>query len=144
MNTTPAKQNYRIPSEWYPHSATQLHWPSNRETWPGERLQRVEEVYLQIVDVLHKYEPIHLFVSASKVRDHVLSLFKKADINLQHITFHLQHINDVWARDCGPIFIRRETDSGEQFAITDWEYNAWGGKYPAFEDDNRLPKYLKI
>lgn len=131
-----------MPPEWYPHAATQLHWPSNPETWPGERLSRVEQVYLEIVETLHKYEPIHLFVEDDKVQHHVLSLFKEKKINLQHVTFHLQPINDVWARDCGPIFIRRKQEGREQFAIIDWEYNAWGGKYPPYKDDNRLPKYF--
>ena len=119
-----------------------MHWPSNRETWPGERLKRVEQVYLDIIKVLHKYEPIHLFIENQKVKSYVLELFKGREINLQHVTFHLQPINDVWARDCGPIYIRRNHEGEEEYAITDWEYNAWGEKYPPFDDDNRLPKYF--
>jgi agmatine deiminase len=26
--------------------------------------------------------------------------------------------------------------------LVDWEYNAWGGKYPPFDSDNRLPKFI--
>ncbi|MDZ7714691.1 MAG: agmatine deiminase family protein [Balneolaceae bacterium] len=58
----PTVQNFQMPPEWHPHAGTQLHWPTNRETWPGIRLERVERVYLDIIDVLHKYEPIHLLV----------------------------------------------------------------------------------
>lgn len=134
--------DFQIPPEWYPHAATQLHWPSNRQTWPGERLQRVEEVYLDIVEVLLEYEPIHLFVENETIQKRVLKLFHKRQINIQLVTFHLQPINDVWARDCGPIFVRRQIQEHEEFAITDWEYNAWGGKYPPFKDDNRLPEYF--
>lgn len=139
---TPKFLGYQMPPEWHLHAATQLHWPSNRETWPGNRLQRVEKVYLDIIDVLQEYEPIHLLVEDKPVQDHVLKLFDERGIGLQQITFHLQPINDVWARDCGPIFVRREKETGEEFAITDWEYNAWGEKYPPFEDDNRLPEYF--
>lgn len=139
---TPNSLGYYLPPEWHCHSATQMHWPSNRETWPGERLQRVEAVYLDIIEVLHRYEPIHLLVENEQIQSHALSLFKKRDISLQQITFHKQPINDVWARDCGPIFIHRKQNGEEEFAITDWEYNAWGGKYPPFEDDNRLPQYF--
>lgn len=131
-----------MPPEWHPHAATQLHWPSNRETWPGDRLQCVEKVYLDIIEVLQKYEPIHLFIEDEKIQRRVLKLFNKRQINLHNITFHLQPINDVWARDCGPIFVRRKQKGYEEFAITDWEYNAWGEKYPPYEDDNRLPKYF--
>ncbi|MDZ7694457.1 MAG: agmatine deiminase family protein [Balneolaceae bacterium] len=130
-----------MPAEWYPHAATQLHWPSNPETWPDERLPRVESVYLEIIELLHRYEPIHLFVEDNEVYRRVLNLFENRDINLDRVTFHLQPINDVWARDCGPIFIR-QNDNHDVFAITDWEYNAWGGKYPPYDDDNHLPKYM--
>lgn len=132
--------DFQMPPEWYPHAATQLHWPSNRKTWPGERLKRVEEVYLDIIKVLHKYEQIHLLVEDERIKKRVLKLFNKRGINLQQVTLHPQPINDVWARDCGPIFVRHK-QTGE-YAITDWEYNAWGGKYPPFEDDNRLPEYF--
>ena len=47
-------------AEWEKHTATQLHWPSNSDTWPGERLKRVEKVYLEIISALHSYEPIIL------------------------------------------------------------------------------------
>lgn len=131
-----------MPAEWHPHAATQLHWPSNPETWPDERLPKVEKVYLDIIEALHKYEPIHLLVENEEIHNRVLSLFKKRGINLQRLTFHLQPINDVWARDCGPIFIHRKHNGSEEFAIIDWEYDAWGGKYPPYEDDNAVPKYV--
>lgn len=132
--------NYKMPPEWHPHSATQMHWPSNRETWPGERLQRVEKVYLDIIEILHRYEPIHLFVQSRDVKDRAIRLMQNGSIDLSHITIHEYSVNDNWARDCGPIFVR-DIDTGK-YLITDWEYNAWGGKYPPYEDDNRLPKYV--
>lgn len=148
-NKIPAQLKYSMPPEWHRHAGTQLHWPHNRETWPGSRLHRVEEVFLKIVEILHRYEPIHLFVNSDKLKKHVLKLFQSRNISLQSstfnfqpITFHLHPTNDVWARDCGPIFIQREKDGMEEFAITDWEYNAWGGKYPPYDADNRLPKYF--
>jgi len=142
VKKTPNELNYTIPPEWHPHAGTQLHWPTNRETWPGERMERVERVYLDIVDALHKFEPVHLLVPDEGYREKVLSLFSTRSIDPDRITFHLQPVNDVWARDCGPIFIRRETNGKEEFAITDWEYNAWGEKYPPYDDDNKLPGYF--
>lgn len=133
---------YKMPPEWHPHAATQLHWPSNRETWPGERLHRVECVYLNIIKVLHTFEPIHLFVADNRVRDHAIKLLEVRGINIERITFHVQPINDVWARDCGPVFVQKPGRVREEYAIVDWEYNAWGGKYPPFDDDNRLPAYV--
>lgn len=134
--------NFSMPPEWSTHAATQLHWPSNRETWPGDRLQRVEKVYLDIIEVLSSYEPVHLLVENKRIYERARLLLEDRGIDRSRIAFDVQPINDVWARDCGPIFIRSNQQGDEKFAITDWEYNAWGGKYPPFADDNRLPEYF--
>lgn len=131
-----------MPPEWHPHAATQMHWPSNRETWPGDRLHRVEKVYLELINALHTYEPVHLLVENGQLKQYVVKLLEQRQVDTEQIVFHVQPINDVWARDCGPIFISRETGQETEYAITDWEYNAWGGKYPPYEDDNRLPAYF--
>ncbi|MEX0994838.1 MAG: agmatine deiminase family protein [Balneolaceae bacterium] len=141
LNQTPNEQGYRMPAEWHRHGATQLHWPSNKETWPGERLVRVEEVFLNIIEALYLFEPVILLADPPAVTRAKKSL-KERNLDRSRIHLYRQPLNDMWARDCGPIFIRRETISGEEFAITDWEYNAWGGKYSPYEKDNHLPKWF--
>lgn len=142
---TPRELGYRMPAEWHPHAATQLHWPSNRETWPGERLDRVEEVYGRILSVLSCREPVHLLVSGREAEERARKTLSRFPAEAGRIHWHRRRINDVWARDCGPIFVRREEASGgesPEFALTDWEYNAWGGKYPPWDDDNALPRWF--
>ncbi len=131
--------NLKMPAEWETHSATQLHWPSNRETWPDERLERVEKVYLEIIKALHRYEPIHLFVANVEIAQRATRLMKGYDIDLSQIILHTQKVNDVWARDCGPIFVQNKNG---KYVILDWGYNAWGEKYPPFDADNYLPTYI--
>lgn len=133
---------YRMPAEWSKHTATQLHWPSNIETWPHIRLHKVEEVYLDIIESLHQYEPIILLHDLSVPKKYLLEKLQSRPINLSHITIHSIPINDVWARDCGPIFIKKMSESSDEYAITDWEYNSWGGKYPPYDSDNALPKWI--
>lgn len=139
---TPKSLMYRMPAEWHRHAATQLHWPANRETWPGEWLQRAERVFLDVIEILHRYEPVHLLVPDETVGARAEQRLAERRIDRRRITLHRQPVNDVWARDCGPVFIRKQGASGEHYAITDWEYNGWGEKYPPFEDDNRLPRYF--
>lgn len=128
-----------MPPEWSSHSATQIHWPSNKETWPGERLEKVERIYLHIINELHEYESIHLFVENRQVYKRAIEKMTVFGIDLKKLTIHIKTINDVWARDCGPVFVQ---DRDGEFVILDWEYNAWGGKYPPYDDDNKLPKYV--
>ncbi|MEX0724113.1 MAG: agmatine deiminase family protein [Gracilimonas sp.] len=132
------ESSFMMPAEWHRHAATQLHWPSNRKTWPGERLDRVEDVYCHIIEELHFFEPIHLFVESLEIRNRVMQKLSGRAVDLDRIIIHQQKINDVWARDCGPIFVKQE----EEYVILDWKYNAWGEKYPPWENDNVLPKYI--
>ncbi|TYP95300.1 agmatine deiminase [Fodinibius salinus] len=134
-------RKYKMPPEWHPHVGTQLHWPSNRNTWPGKRLQRVEQVYLNIIEILHRFERIHLFIEEQAL-GHARSLMENRSIDFSQVTIHEYPINDVWARDCGPIFVLKDNSERQEIAITDWEYNAWGGKYPPFDADNNLPAYI--
>lgn len=138
---TPSESGFKMPAEWELHSATQLHWPSNRETWPGERLDRVEEIYIEIIRILHEYEPIILLVDPPAFKRAEEKL-KKEDLDSDTVHLTEQPLNDCWARDCGPVFISRENQGMNEYAITDWEYNAWGEKYLPFDADNRIPLFF--
>lgn len=127
-----------MPAEWETHSATQLHWPHNRETWPGNRLNKVEKVYIKILEALTKYEHVHLFVANKEIYGRVGSYLSGSLVNFDRLFIHEVPINDVWARDCGPIFVQ----SNNAWLVTDWEYNAWGEKYPPWDADNALPEFV--
>lgn len=130
-----------MPAEWHRHSATLLHWPSNRETWPGERLDRIEELYLEIIGQLHRFEPILLLAEPSAIRRAERRLLER-ELDRSRIVLAEHPVNDVWTRDCGPLFIHRRTQEEDTYALTDWQYNAWGGKYPPWDGDNRVPEMI--
>jgi agmatine deiminase len=56
------------------------------------------------------------------------------------VAFFDHPTNDAWCRDHGPIFVKH-TRTGE-VALTDWRYNAWGGKYPPFDADDAIPRRI--
>ncbi len=131
-----------MPAEWETHSATQIHWPSNRETWPGEALARVESIYVEIIYHLHLFETVILLCDPSLEQKNIKRKLEERGVHMQFVKLYTVPVNDVWARDCGPIFIKKTTGSTVEYAITDWEYNAWGGKYPPFDSDNNLPGWF--
>jgi agmatine deiminase len=51
------------------------------------------------------------------------------------IRFHRIPTNDSWLRDSGPIFV--EDDDGVRCALA-FGFNAWGGKYPPWDLDDRV------
>jgi len=56
---------------------------------------------------------------------------------MEPITFCRIPTNEPWCRDHGPIFLRRDRDP--KLAVADWDYNAWGNKYPPFDLDEVVP-----
>jgi agmatine deiminase len=143
-NPTPKELGYRMPAEWHPHSGTLLSWPQNRLTWPGERLERVEKVYMEILRALHGREVIHLLVDNLELANSVKARITNAGISTEGIVFHIVPCNDVWTRDFGPIMVHNPRKKGQcdEYAITNWGFNAWGGKYPPFDSDDAVPRYL--
>src|SRR5207249_5359011 len=66
------------------------------------------------------------------------------------ITYYEIPTNEPWCRDHGPIFLTRDVDPKSakgrirrgELAIVDWDYNAWGNKYPPFDLDEVVPTRL--
>ena len=50
------------------------------------------------------------------------------------VCYHRIRTADVWMRDYGPIFVRKE---GRQAGRNEWIFNAWGNKYDELLADNR-------
>lgn len=53
------------------------------------------------------------------------------------ITYYEIPTNEPWCRDHGPVFLTRDVDP--KLAVVDWDYNAWGNKYPPFDLDEVVP-----
>src|SRR4029077_8470287 len=58
-----------------------------------------------------------------------------AGVDLNRVQFFLQPTNDAWIRDYGPAFLLHKSDP-KMKAIIDWDYNAWGDKYPPYDLDD--------
>jgi len=132
---TPAQLGFRMPAEWEPHTATWLAWPHNRETWPG-RFAGIPAVWAKLAELLSACEPVHILAGGRTVMDEARRMIgHRPGVHLDNIP-----TNDAWIRDFGPTFLSRD-QSGET-AIVDWTYDAWGGKYPPYDDDRRATERI--
>jgi agmatine deiminase len=134
-NDTPASLGYRWPAEWEPHTATWLAWPHKPETWPG-KFAPIPAVWATLVRTLAEFEPVHILAGGPAVMAQARSLVG----DVPKVVLHDIPTDDVWARDHGAMFL-----SGPDTlppALVDWEYNAWGGKYPPFDLDNAVPGHV--
>lgn len=128
-----------MPAEWAPHHGTLLSWPRNAATWPGHKLARVELVFVEIVKALTPHEQV--YICCGGIEPHVHALLEQHK-TLHNVTLLPFATNDNWMRDHGPIFVLHKQTG--HAAITGWEYNAWGGKYPPYDDDNRIPGHIAV
>lgn len=141
LQQTPAALGYRMPAEWTPHEATWLSWPHKEASWPGA-FEHVPEIFAQIVGVLSESELVRINVADEEMADGARQLLKRNGVNPEAVRFHFNPTNDAWCRDHGPIYVLREVNGRRERALIDWEYNAWGGKYPPFDLDNVIPQRI--
>jgi agmatine deiminase len=135
---TPRQLGYRMPPEWAPHQATWLSWPHKEASWPG-RLRDVLPVYARAVAALSRSEPVHINVNDAAMEAAARALLAEAGA-IGELHFHRFPTNDAWCRDHGAIFLVREEDP--KLAAVDWDFNAWGNKYPPYDLDDEIPRQM--
>jgi agmatine deiminase len=136
----PATQGYRMPAEWEPHDATWLSWPHNPETWPG-KVETVPPVWVEMVRALLPGEAVHLLVRDGEIEAEARAMLGAAGLVGPRLHVHRVPTNDgAWMRDVGPTFVSRTASAGGGIAAVDWRFNAWGGKYAPWDDDDRVAR----
>ena len=135
---TPAELGYRMPAEWEQHAATWLSWPHNAETWPG-CFDMVEPTMVEVVRVLARGEAVRINVLDADHEAHVQGLLEGA-APAGRVSTHICPTDDAWIRDHGALFVKHSEDG--RLPAVDFDYNAWGGKYPPFERDRKVGRYM--
>jgi agmatine deiminase len=135
---TPAALGFRLPAEWEPQAAVWLSWPHRRSTWPG-RFETVPPAFARLVAAISRFEEVHVN-AALRLQPRARRLCAEAGADLARIMFHDHPTDDAWCRDHGPIFVKHRR-TGE-VALTDWRFNAWGGKYRSFDHDDAIPGHV--
>jgi agmatine deiminase len=116
-----------------------LSWPHNRESWPGV-FEGVEPAMVEFVRALAQCEPVHINVRDAEHERQVRKLLASAVPPERLRLFHFP-TNDAWARDHGAIFVTRPTVEAPLLAV-DFDYNAWGNKYPPFDLDRQIGRLM--
>jgi agmatine deiminase len=137
--TTPRARGFSMPAEWAPHEATWLSWPHNRDSWPGV-FEGVEPAMVEFVRALAECEAVYINVRDAEHERHVRKLLAPA-VSVERLRVFRFPTNDAWARDHGAIFVTRATLDVPRLAV-DFDYNAWGGKYPPFDLDRQVGRQM--
>jgi agmatine deiminase len=138
MNT-PAENGYFFPAEWHPQVATWLSFPINKDTWE-DRFDRIYPAYFEFIKTIALSQKVKINANDEATIQFIRTKLEEYNIPATQVELYPFPTNDSWCRDHGPAFlIHRENDSR---MIVDWEYNAWGGKYPPYDADNAIPSRI--
>ena len=164
---TPRALGYRMPAEWDAHAATWLSWP--RRTGQSFRscYEEVLPSFAEMVRTLAPHETANINVADTATEEEARQVLLTHKVPLDNVRFHRISTNEVWCRDHGPTFVKSQSanreprtadskseirnpstlrssataeDGQSALAIVDWDYNAYGKKYPRYELDNAVPQ----
>jgi agmatine deiminase len=128
FESPPYLEGYTMPPEWARHEGTWISWPKDPTTFPEDTIEKVEEIYIAMIEALSEGEIVNVLVNDVETEKRVSSLTRSSS----NVIFQRIKSVDVWIRDYGPIFVRNKTN----VAAIKWIFNAWGNKYDDLLADN--------
>ncbi|HEX4054835.1 MAG TPA: agmatine deiminase family protein [Tepidisphaeraceae bacterium] len=140
LNQTPASLGYTFPPEWAAHAGTWFSWPRPEGISFPDKYHTVPESLARIFRQITPREKVHINVPNGNYERIVKQQLAEHGCGLRNIFFHHIKTNESWCRDHGPAFVVRTGRGARRSkAIVDWAFNAWGGKYPPYDDDDAVP-----
>jgi agmatine deiminase len=126
-----------MPAEWTWQEATWLSWPVTDERhWGGAKHFLIADKFAEIAAAIAHFQIVRINAPVAE-HDDIRKRFLARKGNERNLQLFDHPHNDVWCRDHGPIFVKHG-ETGE-VAVTDWGFNAWGGKFPPWDLDDAIP-----
>jgi agmatine deiminase len=134
---TPHQLGFHFPAEWEKHTATWLSWPHKEASWPA-KIETIYKPYCEFIKVVSQGEFVCINVINEAMQSFATKYLTDAGVDLDKIKFYHHPTNDAWCRDHGPAFLINRKEK----VIIDWDYNAWGNKYPPYDLDDVIPTLI--
>lgn len=129
-----------MPAEWTAQEAVWLSWPvDDPRHWGGNKRDLIHGKFAEIAAAISRFEPVRINAPGAE-HAAIRALCNRAKAVPERVELFDHPHNDVWCRDHGPIFVQHR-ETGE-VALTDWGFNAWGGKFPPFDLDDAIPRHI--
>ena len=117
-----------LPAEWAPQTAVMLTWPRSDGDF-ARNFAAVEQNFIAIAVAIARHENLH--VNVAQDAPGLAARLVTAGVPKQRLRVYAMPNDDVWARDHGPITVLRD---GKPVHL-DFNFNGWGGKFPAGRDN---------
>ena len=132
----PKDLGFFMPPEWEKHFGTWTTYPQAYETF-FDRMEEARDEFVQMVKYISLGETVHINVDNEENKNDLIKRLKKFDVR-GDIKIHIIPTNDAWCRDYGAIFLKNRE---EKLLALDFQFNAWGNKYP-YQLDNKVAKKM--
>ena len=124
---TPAAAGFHMPAEWALHERCWMGWPARQDLWNG-RHREAKAAYAAVAQAIAAHEPLTMLARPEDLSEARAECGPKVEIMAMPL-------DDSWLRDSGPTFLLN-TDG--DLAGADWQFNAWGGKFPPWDKDAEI------
>jgi agmatine deiminase len=116
IDSTPLKDDFRMPGEFECHDGCWILWPERTDNWRNGA-KPAQKAFVMVAEAISRFEKVTVGVSASQYINARQLL--PPQIRVIEISY-----NDAWVRDCGPTCVVNEAGVARG---VDWDFNAWGG-----------------
>jgi agmatine deiminase len=106
-------------------------WPCRSELW-GERMSAARQAYAELAKTIAACEPVTMIARPDLTAEASLTCGQGISV------LPLAH-DDSRIRDTSPAFL---LDQAGALGGVDWQYNGYGARVPAFEEDARLAEAI--
>jgi agmatine deiminase len=113
-----------MPAEWAPHERCWMAWPCRSEIW-NTREREAKTAFAAVARAIAAFEKLTMLVRPD-------AMAEAATACGPGIALQPMPLDDSWMRDSGPTFL---VNADGEIAGADWQFNAWGGKFPPFDRD---------
>jgi len=125
-----------MPAEWEPQQALWLSWPVSKHIWPGKH-EAIAEKFAEIAAVASRHQRVYINAD-EEAHVEIRAQLRQKEAIWNNVWLWDIPTNDVWCRDHGPIFVLKDN----RVRVTDWAFNAWGGKFEPYGLDNAVPERI--
>lgn len=129
-----------MPPEWSAQEAVWLSWPvDDSRHWGGAKKTLIGEKFAEIAAAISLFETVRINAPGDE-HEAIYAACNRAKAVPERVQLYNHPHNDVWCRDHGPIFLKHRESGG--LAVSDWGFNAWGGKFPPYDMDDDIPRAI--
>jgi agmatine deiminase len=127
LASTPAADGFHMPGEFEAHAGCWMLWPERPDNWRAAA-GPARRAFARVAAAIAQFEPVTMGVSRAQLAG------ARALLPAGVRVVAMAH-DDSWMRDVGPTGV---VDGRGQVRGVAWRFNAWGGLYSPWNQDERV------